>query len=251
MKQWRTIAVISAVGWAQSAIALAGDSSSMKRILVLGDSLSAGFGLRSSQAWPVLVTEKLRSAGLTNFEVTNASQSGGTTDGGLRRLPPHLKREVDIFILELGINDAFRGVPIAEVRNNLQTIIDRVKERNPNARIIVAGMQVPNFGEDAYVSAFAQIYADIAAKNNATLIPYFLQGVGGDPALNQPDRVHPNTGGQKILAENVWRVLEPIAREVARKPSPVANAASSPLGENCQSRRSRPEAKGDGRFVKS
>ena len=197
----------------------------MKRILVLGDSLSAGFGLRPSHAWPALVTDKLRVAGLTNFEVTNASQSGGTTDGGLRRLPPHLKREVDIFILELGINDAFRGVPIAEVRNNLQTIIDRVKARDPNARIIVAVMQVPNFSEDAYVSEFAQIYADVAVKNNAILIPYFLQGVGGDPALNQPDHVHPNAAGQKVLAENVWRVLEPLAREVAGKPSASASPA--------------------------
>ena len=217
MKQWGTIAVISAVGWAQSTTALARDSSSMKRILVLGDSLSAGFGLRSSQAWPVLVTEKLRAAGLTNFEITNAAQTGGTTDGGLERLPPHLKRKVDIFILELGINDAFRGVPIAQVRDNLQTIIERVKERNPTVKVIIAGMQVPNFTEDEYVSAFAKIYADLAAKNNATLIPYFLEGVGGDPALNQPDRVHPNAAGQKILAETVWHVLEPIAHEVTAR----------------------------------
>jgi acyl-CoA thioesterase-1 len=146
----------------------------------------------------------------------------------LRRLPPHLKGEVDIFILELGINDAFRGVPIAAVRNNLQTIIDRVKERNPNARIIVAGMQLPHYAADDYVFAFGQLYADVAAKNNATLIPYFLEGVGGDPSLNQPDHVHPNAAGQKVLAENVWRVLGPIARDVAAKPSPAASAASSP-----------------------
>ena len=194
------------------------DSSAMKRMLVLGDSLSAGFGLTSSQAWPALVTEKLRAAGL-DFEVTNASQSGGTTAGGLQRLPPHLKRKVDIFVLELGINDAFRGVPIAQIRKNLQEIIDRVKQRNPNGRVIIAGMQLPNYSADDYVFGFGQIYADVAAKNNATLIPYFLEGVGGDPSLNQPDRVHPNAAGQKILAENVWRVLEPIARKVAVIPS--------------------------------
>lgn len=209
-----------------SIIAAPRESSAMKRILVLGDSLSAGFGLRSNQAWPALVTEKLRAIGLTSFEITNASQTGGTTDGGVQRLPPHLKRKVDIFILELGINDAFRGVPIAQIQNNLQTIIDRVKQRNPSVRLIIAGMQVPNYSEEIYVSAFAQIYANLAAKNNATLIPYLLEGVGGDPALNQPDHVHPNADGQKILAENVWRVLQPIAREVA-DPSP-ANAASSP-----------------------
>lgn len=215
MKQWGTIIVISAVWWAQSAPAGARDSLPMKRILVLGDSLSAGFGLRSSQAWPALVTEKLRTAGLTNFEITNASQTGGTTAGGLQRLPAHLKRKLDIFVLELGINDAFRGVPIALIRNNLQAIIDRVKERNPNVRVIIAGMQLPNYTSDDYVFAFGQLYADLAAKNNATLIPYLLEGVGGDPALNQPDHVHPNAAGQKILAENVWRVLEPIARQVA------------------------------------
>jgi len=188
----------------------------MKRILVLGDSLSVGFGLKSSQAWPAVVTEDLRHAGL-NFEITNAGQSGGTTAGGLQRLPAHLKRKVDIFILELGINDAFRGVPIAQVKNNLQAIIDHVKDRNPNVRVIIAGMQLPNYSADDYVFAFGQIYADLAAKNNATLIPYFLKGVGGDPTLNQPDHVHPNAAGQKILAENVWRVLEPIAREVTNK----------------------------------
>jgi acyl-CoA thioesterase-1 len=157
----------------------------------------------------------MRTAGLTNFEITNASQTGGTTVGGLQRLPAHLKRKLDIFVLELGINDAFRGVPIALIRNNLQAIIDRVRERNPNVRVIIAGMQLPNYTSDDYVFAFGQLYADLAAKNNATLIPYLLEGVGGDPALNQPDHVHPNAAGQRILAENVWRVLEPIAREVA------------------------------------
>ncbi|HWY41637.1 MAG TPA: arylesterase [Chthoniobacterales bacterium] len=193
----------------------------MKRILVLGDSLSEGFGLRSSQAWPALVTGKLRATGLTNFEITNASQNGGTTAGGLERLPAHLKHKADIFIVELGINDAFLGVPIATIGNNLQTIIDQVKARNPNVRVIIAGMQVPNYGEDNYVSAFAQIYADLAAKNDAVLIPYLLEGVGGDPALNQPDHVHPNAAGQRILADNVWQVLEPIARKVATEDSPA------------------------------
>ena len=215
MKQWRSIAVILTIWCGQSAVFGAHDSSPVKRILVFGDSLSAGFGLNSGLAWPTVIAEKMRNAGLTNFEITNASQTGGTTAGGLQRLPPHLKRKVDIFILELGINDAFRGVPIAQVQANLQTIIDRVKQRNPETRVIIAGMQLPNYSEDAYVFAFGQIYADVAARNNATLIPYFLEGVGGDPNLNQADHVHPNAAGQKILAENVWRVLEPIAREVA------------------------------------
>lgn len=205
----------------QTASAAIRDSSPMKRILVLGDSLSEGFGLRTSQAWPALVAGKLRAAGLTNFEITNASQSGGTTAGGLERLPAHLKHKADIFLVELGINDAFRGVPIATIGNNLQAIIDQVKERNPNVRVIIAGMQLPHYTADDYVLAFGQIYSDLAAKNNAVLIPYLLEGVAGDPSLNQPDHVHPNAAGQRILADNVWRALEPIARKVATEDSPA------------------------------
>jgi acyl-CoA thioesterase-1 len=189
-------------------------ASQMKRIVVLGDSLSEGFGLKPNQAYPALLTDKLRADGLS-YEILNASQSGGTTEGGLRRLARHLKPRIDIFILELGINDAFRGVPIEQIRDNLQQIIDRVKRANPNVRIIICGMQLPNYTSDDYVFAFGQIYSDLAAKNNAALVPYLLQGVGGDPTLNQPDRIHPNAAGQRILAENVWRVLEPIAREEA------------------------------------
>jgi acyl-CoA thioesterase-1 len=207
--------VISLAIAPQSTPAAQPDSSAVKRVLVLGDSLSAGFGLKSSQAWPALVTEKMRDAGLTNFAITNASQTGGTTAGGVQRLPAHLKRKIDIFVLELGINDAFRGIPIAQIKNNLQSIIDAVKAKNPNARIIIAGMQLPNYTADDYVFAFGQLYTDLATKNKAVLIPYLLEGVAGDPDLNQPDHIHPNMAGQKILAENVWRVLEPIAREVA------------------------------------
>jgi acyl-CoA thioesterase-1 len=189
------------------------DARRMKRILVLGDSLSEGFQLRHSEAYPALLVEKLRGAGL-DFELTNASASGGTTEGGLRRLPPHLKRPVDIFILELGINDAFRGVPVDQIRQNLQEIIDQVKQRSPTAAIVIAGMQLPNSSGDDYIRSFGQMYLDLAAKNHAALVPYLLEGVGGDPALSLPDRLHPNAAGHRVLAENVWRVLEPIAREV-------------------------------------
>jgi acyl-CoA thioesterase-1 len=186
-----------------------------KAILVFGDSLSGGFMLKSSEAYPALLAKKLRAAGL-NFLVTNASAAGGTTEGGLERLPPHLKHRIDILILELGINDAFRGLPIEQVQNNLQQIIDKVKARNPNARVVIAGMQLPGYGADDYVSAFGQMFADLAAKNRAALVPYLLKGVAGNPSLNLSDGIHPNAAGQKILAENVWRVLEPVAREVAR-----------------------------------
>ena len=185
-----------------------------KAILVFGDSLSEGFMLKHSEAYPTLLAKKLRAAGL-NFVVTNASASGGTTDGGLQRLPPHLKHKIDILILELGINDAFRGVPVEQIQKNLQEIIDRVKAKNPNARVVIAGIQLPGYTGDDYVSAFGRMFADLAAKNEAALVPYLLEGVAGSPSLNLPDGIHPNAAGQKILAANVWRVLEPVARKVA------------------------------------
>ena len=185
-----------------------------KTILVFGDSLSDGFMLQRSEAYPALLAKKLQAAGL-NFQLTNASAAGGTTQGGLERLPPHLKHRIDIFILELGINDAFRGLPVDQIQNNLQQIIDKVKARSPNVHVVIAGMQLPNYGTDDYVSAFGKMFTDLATKNNAALIPYLLQGVAGDPSLNLADGIHPNVAGQKILAENVWRVLEPIAREIA------------------------------------
>ena len=184
-----------------------------KTILVFGDSLSDGFMLKRSEAYPALLAKKLRAAGL-NFQVINASASGGTTAGGLERLPPHLKHRIDIFILELGINDALRAIPVDQIQNNLQQIIDRVKARNPNVRVVIAGMQLPGYTAEDYVAAFGQMFANLAAKNGAVLVPYLLEGVAGNPSLNLPDGIHPNAAGQQILAENVWWVLEPVAREL-------------------------------------
>jgi len=194
-----------------------GVNAAAKTVLVLGDSLSQGFGLEPSQAYPMLLAKKLSAAGL-NFRVTNASASGGTTEGGLERLPGHLTRRIDIFILELGINDAFRGEPVDQIQNNLQKIIDKVKAKNPGVRVVIAGLQLPNYTANDYVSAFGSMFADLAAKNGATLVPYLLQGVAGNPSLNLPDGIHPNAAGQKMLAETVWQVLKPIAREVASQP---------------------------------
>jgi acyl-CoA thioesterase I len=198
----------------------------MKTILVFGDSLSDGFMLKRSEAYPALLGKKLRAAGL-NFQVINASAAGGTTAGGLERLPPHLKHRIDVFILELGINDAFGGLLVDEIQTNLQQIIDKVRARNPTVRVVIAGMQLPNYAGDDYVSAFGKMFSDLAARNNAALVPYLLQGVAGDPSLNLPDGMHPNAAGQQILAENVWRVLEPIAREVTEgrggSPKPPAS----------------------------
>ncbi len=212
------VSILLSVLCAQAASIAAPTASRMKTILVLGDSLSEGFQLKSSEAYPLLLADKLRAAGL-NFQVTNASASGGTTEGGLQRLPSHLQRKIDIFILELGINDAFRGVPVDQIQSNLQEIIDNVKTRNPSVRVVIAGMQLPNYGADDYVSAFGEMFNRLATKNGAALVPYLLDGVAGNPSLNLPDGIHPNAAGQKILAENVWRVLEPVARETAAEAS--------------------------------
>jgi acyl-CoA thioesterase-1 len=185
-----------------------------KTILVFGDSLSDGFMLKRREAYPALLAKKLRAAGL-NFQVINASASGGTTDGGLERLPAHLKHRTDILILELGINDAFRGLPVDQIEDNLQRIIDKVKARNPNVRVVIAGLQLPGYKADDYVSAFGKMFADLAAKNRTALVPYLLERVAGNPSLNLPDGIHPNAAGHQILAENVWRVLAPVARDVA------------------------------------
>ncbi len=189
-------------------------SARVKTILVLGDSLSDGFRLSRSQAYPALLAQKLGAARL-DYDVINASVSGGTTSGGLQRFGAELTRKIDIFILELGINDAFRGISIPQIRENLQMIIDRVKMNNPDVRVIVVGMQLPNYSTDDFVRAYGEMYVDLAAKNHAGLVPYLLEGVGGNPEFNLPDLIHPNAAGHKILATNVWRVLEPIAREVA------------------------------------
>ena len=207
-------ALVAAVGIlpCQSTEAAKRDSSKVITILALGDSLTAGFGLSRQEAYPALIAEKMRSANY-QFEITNAGSSGDTTAGGLQRLPPLLRGKIDVLILALGINDAFRGIPIEQMRTNLQAIIDRTRARHPNVSIIVAGMQLPLAASDGYVRAFGVMFGALAEKNHAALVPYLLEGVGGDPDLNQPDLVHPNAAGQRVLAENVWRVLEPILQK--------------------------------------
>jgi len=193
------------------------DSSPMKTILVFGDSLSAGLAISPREAWPMLLLDKLRPIS-SHFRVTNASASGSTTEDGLHRLPRHLDRPIDIFVLELGINDAWHGVPVETIRANLQSIIDQVKARNPNVVLVVVGMQFPlPSSETDYMTTFGKVFGELADKNHAALVPYLLDGVAGSPELNLPDRIHPNAAGHKILLENVWRILEPIARDAAAK----------------------------------
>ncbi len=210
------LAAIVALTPFQTSQAAKRDASKVITIVALGDSLTAGYGLSRKQAYPALIAEKMREAGY-EFEVVNAGWSGDTTAGGLRRLPEVLRarKKIDIFILELGINDAFRGVTIEQMRSNLQAIIDQVRARHPGVAIIIAGMQLPLYSSDDYVSAFGEMYRALAERNRAALIPYLLEGVGGNPEMNQLDRVHPNAAGQRVLADNVWRVLEPVLRKLA------------------------------------
>jgi len=178
-------------------------------IVVLGDSLAAGYGLDLTEAFPALVQKKVDEAGM-KFSVVNAGISGDTSAGGLRRIDWLLKRRVDVLVLELGGNDGLRGIPVAATRTNLQAIIDRTKQKYPQAQIVVAGMQMPsNMGAD-YTAAFAKIFPDLAKANNAALVPFLLEGVGGKPELNLPDMIHPTAEGQKIVAENVWKILKPV-----------------------------------------
>jgi len=178
-------------------------------ILFLGDSLTAGLGLKPEQAYPALIEGKIREKKLS-FEVINAGVSGDTTAGGLARLDWVLQKKIDVLVLALGANDGLRGLPMENTKANLQAIVDRVKAKNPAVKIVIAGMQIPpNMGGD-YGAAFRAIFADVAHANDAALVPFLLEGVAGHDDLNQEDHIHPTAAGQRILAENVWRVLEPV-----------------------------------------
>ena len=183
-----------------------------KRIVFLGDSLTAGFGVQPSEAFPALVAEKIRAAGLP-FEVENAGLSGDTSAGGLRRIDWLLQRPIDILVIELGANDGLRGLELKSMKENLQAIIDKTRAKNPAVKIVLAGMQVPpNLGAE-YATGFQRVFNELAHDNNATLIPFLLEGVGGQRELNQADLIHPNPAGHRIVAELVWRTLEPILRQ--------------------------------------
>ncbi|MGH7816767.1 MAG: arylesterase [Candidatus Binatia bacterium] len=192
---------------------LIGAAPQAKNILFLGDSITAGYGLEQSQAYPALVQAKI-DAERWNFKAVNAGQSGDTSAGGLNRLNWLLKIRVDVLVLELGGNDGLRGLPAETTKKNLQAIIDGTKTKYPEVKIVLAGMKVPpNMGPD-YGKQFAAIYPDLAKKNNVQLIPFILEGVGGVRELNLPDGVHPTAKGQEIVAANVWKVLEPVLRRM-------------------------------------
>ncbi len=181
-----------------------------KTILCFGDSLTAGYGLDDiNDAYPAILQSRLDSLGL-QYTVINSGLSGETTAGGRSRITWVLNQKVDVFILELGANDGLRGVPLIETRENLQAIIDAVRKKNSETTIILAGMQLPpNMGPE-YITEFRAIFPDLAQKNKLELIPFLLKDVGGIVALNQADGIHPTAEGQKIVANNVWAVLEKV-----------------------------------------
>lgn len=182
-----------------------------QRVLILGDSLTAGFGMDESRSYPALL-EKLATDNGISVEITNAGVSGDTSAGGLRRIQWLLKSPVDIFVLALGTNDALRGLSLSEAQRNLQAIIDAVRGKYPDAKVVIAGMKLPpNFGLE-YAQQFEEMFPKLARENKALLIPFLLEGVAGDPTLNFPDRLHPNEEGQRRVAATVWKFLEPLLR---------------------------------------
>lgn len=178
-----------------------------KTILFFGNSLTAGYGVDPSEAYPALIQDKIDSLNM-NYKVINAGVSGETTSDGNSRIAWILKQPVDIFVLELGANDGLRGIPLNETKKNLQSMIDKVKAKYPNVKVILEGMQIPPNMGPAYTSKFREIYPELAKENNIDLVPFLLKGVGGDPKLNQRDGIHPTAEGHKIVAENVWEVLK-------------------------------------------
>ncbi|MCH8547961.1 MAG: arylesterase [Balneolaceae bacterium] len=184
-------------------------SAQPKNILFFGDSITAGYGLDTDDAFPALIQEKIDSLGLS-YNVINAGLSGETSAGGLRRVDWVLQQPVDIFVLELGGNDGLRGVEPSSTKENLQGIIDKVNDKYPDAKIMLAGMEAPPNMGDSYTERFRAIFHELAEENDVIFLPFILEGVAGEADLNLPDGIHPTEEGHKILAENVWSMLEPV-----------------------------------------
>lgn len=178
-----------------------------KGILFFGNSLTAGYGIDQDDSFAGLTQARIDSLGL-DYKVINGGLSGETTAGGLSRLDWFLEDEPSIFVLELGGNDGLRGIQLSETKSNLLAIIDKVRAKYPNTKIILAGMQIPpNMGQE-YTEEFKTIYPDVAKEKNVTLIPFLLEGVAGIPELNLPDGIHPTEAGHKIVFETIWPYIE-------------------------------------------
>lgn len=185
-------------------------------ILFLGTSLTAGYGVGAENSFPAVIQQKIDSVQLP-FRVVNAGLSGETSAGGLRRLDWSLQHPVDVLVLELGANDGLRGLSVRQMHANLDSIMARTRHRYPDAEILMAGMEAPpNLGA-AYTKAFRETYRDLARKYGADLIPFLLDGVAAQAAMNQEDGIHPNIEGHKRIANTLWTELEPMLKRVSAK----------------------------------
>jgi acyl-CoA thioesterase-1 len=181
------------------------------RIVFLGTSLTAGFGLEPSEAYPAVLQHKIDSAGL-RFTAVNAGVSGETSSGAVRRIDWLLSQPAAVLVIETGANDGLRGLDVDSLESNIQGIIDRARRQTPPPRIILVGMSaLPNYGF-RYAGRFKAVYPELAKRNNVPLVPFLLKGVAGVESLNQGDMLHPNAAGQRRVAETVWPVLERVLR---------------------------------------
>ncbi len=182
-------------------------------ILFLGDSLTAGYGLDPELAYPMLIQARLDERGL-DYEAIQAGVSGDTTSSGLRRLDWLLKRKIDVLVIALGGNDGLRGIDLPTVEQNLDAMIAKARARHPDVRIVLAGMQSPPSMGKTFTEPFRDIFPRVAKRNQAALVPFLLEGVGGETAMNQRDGIHPNQAGQERVADNVWAVLEGVVTDL-------------------------------------
>ncbi|MEE8584267.1 MAG: arylesterase [Acidobacteriota bacterium] len=215
--KWVLLAWVSrGLVWTAFAVpSVAEDKQDAKLILFLGDSLTAGYGIDPAQAFPALIQQKIDRKGWP-FEVLNAGLSGETSAGGLRRISWMLQRNPGVLVLELGANDGLRGFPLELTKRNLQGIISRARGRLPDLPIVLAGMMVPpNLGPE-YTQRFQALYKELALDNGLSLIPFLLEGVAGQPELNLADGIHPTPQGHQIIAETVWKTLEPVLESLLK-----------------------------------
>jgi acyl-CoA thioesterase-1 len=190
------------------------------RIVFLGTSLTAGLGLDPDQAYPALIQRKLDAEEL-RFEAVNAGVSGETSAGARRRIDWLLRQPVAVLVIETGANDGLRGLEVDSLRANIQAIIDQARRQSPPPSIVLVGMRAPPNLGSSYSSRFAEVYPELARRNEVPLVPFLLEGVAGRSALNQPDMIHPTAEGQERMAETVWQVLEPLLRRASQARSPA------------------------------
>ena len=191
-------------------LALAAPAHAKPVIVALGDSITSGLGVTADEAYPALLEARLRREGYA-YRVVNAGVSGDTTAGGLRRVDWILRAEPEIVILALGANDGLRGQRPETTRANLETIVGRL--RAAGTRVLLAGMRAPpNYGE-AFTREFAAVFPAVARRLNVALVPFLLDGVAADPRLNQPDGIHPNAAGHRMIAERLWPHLRPLLKK--------------------------------------